>query len=149
MHAMRVAVLAINTQSRAVMGMNILIVGNLSALNEYVITTWSNAEVLAINQDPEGHSAVDLSSVVTTAPAVRNDVAGVVHNSFAQVQECGGEPDLQTWTYNTPDAGYLKNTKTNACLNVAQCKTAIIYDAYVSIGLAEHPTKSTLTVPRA
>lgn len=34
----------------SVLAFNILLVGNLSALNPYVLETWSNEEVIAVNQ---------------------------------------------------------------------------------------------------
>lgn len=42
------------------------------------------------------------------------------------MQECGGEPAAQVWTYNASGLGEIRNR--NQCLNVANCDKEIIYD---------------------
>jgi alpha-galactosidase len=43
------------------LGFNLLLTGNLTALNPFVIETWSNAEAIAINQDALGYPIIRLS----------------------------------------------------------------------------------------
>ena len=106
-----------------VLALNLLLTGNLSALNEYVIETWSNEEMLAINQDPLGIAGVKLPhDTVLTVP------------TGASLAECGGEPDLQQWEYNGPLPGFLHNNVSNTCLNVEDCQSGVIYDTCTTTG---------------
>eukprot|EP00038_Savillea_parva_P017955 m.21952 g.21952 ORF g.21952 m.21952 type:complete len:584 (-) comp3945_c0_seq1:96-1847(-) len=110
----------------SVLAFNILLVGNLSALNPYVLETWSNPEVIAVNQDPMALPAVDLSSHVSvSAPEY----------TAAKVQECGGEPDAQKWALGKPADGFLFNAANNVCLNVEACGKTVIYDGCVTTGV--------------
>ena len=52
----------------------------------------------------------------------------------AHVQECGGEPELQQWTFDQPMKGFVRNAKANVCLNVEGCKTDVIYDGCTTTG---------------
>lgn len=114
--------------SWAVLGMNILLVGNYSALPSYVMETWTNVEVLAINQDVAGLPAVDLSKIVAqqAVAAAANDTSP--EYEAAKVQECGGEPTLQQWDIGVVEPGYISNSASKQCLNVEGCGSSIIYD---------------------
>eukprot|EP00045_Choanoeca_perplexa_P013128 m.147065 g.147065 ORF g.147065 m.147065 type:complete len:541 (-) comp16248_c0_seq17:36-1658(-) len=131
-----------NDQHRAqfslysVLAANMLMTGNLSALNDYVIETWTNKDAIGINQDPAGYPAL----LMQTVPPHRNQT--LLKNVPATVAECGGEPDLQIWTLNEPMTGLLRNNKSSTCLNVADCKTSVIYDDCVtSKGTCSGPGK--------
>eukprot|EP01060_Flectonema_neradi_P019261 TRINITY_DN2630_c0_g1_i1.p1 TRINITY_DN2630_c0_g1~~TRINITY_DN2630_c0_g1_i1.p1 ORF type:complete len:575 (+),score=87.19 TRINITY_DN2630_c0_g1_i1:47-1726(+) len=107
-----------------VLALNILLTGNLSALNSYVIDTWSNEELLAINQDPLGIAGVKLPVQTSISSSLTK----------ASVAECGGEPDQQKWVLNWGLPGFIHNDVSNTCLNVADCKTDLIYDSCVTKG---------------
>ena len=116
--------------------MNILLVGNYTALPDYVMETWTNTEVLAVNQDIAGLPAVDLSKLVVQqqAPAPATPEKKVRSSDYedAKVQECGGEPTLQQWEIGSPEAGFISNNASKQCLNVEGCATSIIYDGCAS-----------------
>lgn len=104
------------------LAMNLLLVGNFSALNPFVMRTWSNPELLAINQDPLGTPARRLNSTVMTAQSASS-------YQSAKMSECGGEPELQQWKMSP--VGQLTNPASKSCLNVEGCKSSIIYDGCV------------------
>jgi hypothetical protein len=134
----------------SMLAMNILMVGNLSALDDYVLTTWSNPEVLAVNQDSLGRAAtiVDNHTELWRAPFVpapmppplanllrqQTEAAWTAGYVQAHVAECGGEPSLQQWVFNTPAPGFFSNPSTKTCLNVESCATTVIYDGCVTAG---------------
>ena len=50
-------------------------------------------------------------------------------SSRAQVAKCGGGPAaMQKWELGAPQAGFLYNSATHQCLNVAGCHTEVIFD---------------------
>mmetsp|Transcript_20067 Transcript_20067/g.52115 ORF Transcript_20067/g.52115 Transcript_20067/m.52115 type:complete len:576 (+) Transcript_20067:146-1873(+) len=119
----------------SVLAFNILLVGNLSALNPYVLGTWSNEEVIAVNQDPLALPAVDLGAHV--------EVLRGVHYTSATMQECGGEPMLQNWSFGQPAAQFLSNAAAKVCLNVEACGKTIIYDGCNTNGMTCGSTNTT------
>eukprot|EP00045_Choanoeca_perplexa_P013130 m.146956 g.146956 ORF g.146956 m.146956 type:complete len:543 (-) comp16248_c0_seq2:1596-3224(-) len=124
-----------NDQHRAqfslysVLAANMLMTGNLSALNDYVIETWTNKDAIGINQDPAGYPALLMQTVNASTPSP-------VTSSLvpASLTECGGEPELQTWNYNDPMVGFLHNLKQDSCLNAANCGSTVIYDGCSTTG---------------
>jgi len=108
-----------------VLAANLLITGNLSALDPYVLETWSNAEAIAVNQDPGGGTPVLLASDVH---------AELADHPPARVAECGGEPDAQIWQLGSVYSGFLSNAHTKTCLNVDDCGSKVIYDGCVTTG---------------
>lgn len=50
------------------------------------------------------------------------------------LQECGGEPGAQNWTFGAPAAAFLQNEQSSLCLNVDSCETLIIYDGCKTTG---------------
>lgn len=46
--------------------MNLLLTGNLTALDPYALETWTNEALIAINQDPLGLPAIRVDNVTTT-----------------------------------------------------------------------------------
>ncbi len=99
---------------------NMLLTGNLSAVDPWVLATWGNAEAVAINQDPVYAPYVQLP----IAPAAARGGEYVQ----ARVAECGGEPASQAWAWDSPAQGFLLNNASKQCLNVDGCQTEIIYD---------------------
>ena len=129
------------------LGFNLLLTGNLSALNPFVIETYSNAEAIAINQDALGYPIQRLDNNASLMRSScfffdRNgkciggsdaDTVDTQHehsSAYAQatLAECGGEPELQVWEFNTPATSFVYNAKTKQCLNVEGCRSILIYD---------------------
>lgn len=111
-----------------IMAANMLLTGNLSSLDPFAFETWSNAEAVAVNQDPGGAPFIVLP--MPPMPPVMSE-AGL---TFAQVAECGGEPAAQNWTRDAPLAGFLQNEASSQCLNVDNCGVSIIYDGCKTTG---------------
>lgn len=107
-----------------VLAANMLMTGNLSALDSYVLQTWGNAEAVAVNQDPAALPFTLLQQDNSTAAALCS--LGYIP---ASVAECGGEPAYQSWTYGAPAPQFFYNNASNQCLNVEGCGTTIIYDS--------------------
>ena len=77
-----------------------------------------------MNQDPAGHPFVELVTQTTqTMPAAHNHQGGAGNETAAatatatatayvqaHMAECGGEPDKQLWSFNTPLHGFISNT---------------------------------------
>lgn len=118
------------------LAMNILMTGNLSALNPYVIETWSNEEILAIQQDPLGQAGflLELFPGNATGAGKKDNNSNNLGYTPASVAECGGEPDLQQWEFNSPASQYLHNPASNLCLNVESCATNVIFDGCTTTG---------------
>lgn len=116
-----------------VLGFNLLLTGNLSALDPFVLETWGNAAMVAIDQDPAGHPP-RLVVNQTAAGAPDSIIASVEDYVQATFQECGGEPAAQRWVVE-PNR-FWRNDATRSCLNVRNCRTEIIYDACTSTGNA-------------
>lgn len=108
---------------------NLLTTGNLSALDPYVLATWSNPEAVSVNQDT-AHTFVLLP--LEAPPPAPTAVRGAF--TPARVAECGGEPAAQAWAFDVPAAAFLYNNASQSCLNVDACETAIIYDGCTTTG---------------
>ena len=48
--------------TRCILAANLLMTGNLSAIDPFAIETWSNPEAIAVNQDPAGYAAIPLGA---------------------------------------------------------------------------------------
>lgn len=109
------------------LAMNLLLVGNFSALNPFVMETWTNPEIIHINQDPLGQAAISLNVTIATNKETDTTAQGSGGTyQRATMAECGGEPALQQWVMS--DGGQLSCTSARVCLNVEGCKTSLIYD---------------------
>ena len=106
---------------------NMLLTGNLSALDPYVLETWGNAEAVAINQDTSNKFLqLPVEAAPSPPPAA---AAAAAPLPPARVAECGGEPGAQNWTFDAPSPGFLTNAANRVCLNVDDCGTQVIFDA--------------------
>jgi len=114
-----------------ILAANMVMTGNLSALPPFALETWSNAEAVAVNQDPAGLPFIVLPLAPAPSPPPPPPRAGFV---FARVAECGGEPALQEWTMDAPRPGFLHNAASSQCLNVDNCGSLIIYDGCTTTG---------------
>jgi hypothetical protein len=133
---------------------NMLTTGNLSSIDPYALQTWTNAEAVAINQDPAGNPFIILQPDNATSALAQRAAKNSVQRGFhtpeevrnwapapvaasdppAMVAECGGEPTLQNWVFNSPAQSYLFNNASNYCLNVFNCETPIIFDGCRTTG---------------
>jgi len=65
---------------------------------------------------------------------VGNGTSSSVHLQSPELQashmsECGGEPEGQAWHLDSPLKGYISNSGKTTCLSIADCKSAMFYDA--------------------
>jgi len=106
---------------------NMLMTGNMSAASPYVLSTWGNAEAVAVNQDEGYVPFVQLPHSVRLGESVYIQ---------AHMAECGGEPALQNWTFTQPGfpPSFVFNAASDQCLNVEACASTIIYDGCVTSG---------------
>ena len=115
--------------------MNLLLVGNFSALNPFVMETWSNPELLSINQNMLGVAAVKLNATTTNTPTTTTISAAA--DAAAHMAECGGEPANQQWAHDAKTGEISLQGKGKLCLNVDGCATKIIYDSCTKAGGAK------------
>ena len=120
-----------------VMGANMLMTGNLSALDPVVLETWGNPEAVGVNQDPLTKPYIQLtpanaSEFYGMEYANDNDKKLFATSTAAVVQECGGEPSEQSWAFDTPRTSFLYNAFTNSCLVAPTCKGALAFDVCVT-----------------
>lgn len=121
----------------AVLGLNLVLTGNLPRIHAQdpaTMATWSNAEVVAVNQDAEAWSAARPGKRLDAGPnlvpphtstAPMGTAEGHVQ---AHVAECGGEPSLQLWNLST-HGGTVYNPVTKTYLAMAGCSPKdLIYD---------------------
>jgi|EP01047_Picozoa_sp_COSAG01_P051902 hypothetical protein len=104
-----------------IMAFNLLLVGDFAKLNQLVMTTWTNENMIAIDQDIAGIAAIRIDGAKNQTP-VRASTGAQMY-----VAECGGEPANQKWTMNS--SGFIANAATGECLDVNSCQTWISYSA--------------------
>ena len=100
-------------------------VGDFAKLNPFVMSTWTNDRMLAINQDESGIAAVRIDGGKGLLSAVAEERAQAATGAQMAVAECGGEPANQKWTVGSD--GRISNPATKTCLDVATCQTWITY----------------------
>jgi hypothetical protein len=115
---------------------NMLLTGNLSALDPFVLATWGNAEAVAINQDT-AYTFVQLPLAAAAAAGGRAAALGL---QPARVAECGGEPAAQNWTFGAVAPEFLSNGRT--CVNAANCGTQLVFDGCTTSGRTCNPPGS-------
>ena len=76
-----------------IMAFNLLLVGDFAKLNPFVLGTWTNERMIAINQDILGIAAVRIDGGKNLVQ--EHEVSGLLGASQMKVAECGGEPDEQ------------------------------------------------------
>jgi alpha-galactosidase len=119
------------------LGFNLLMTGNLSALDPFVLETWGNPEMIRVNQDVAGHPPkVVMNGTTRTKSAGEADARGAPDYVQAHFEECGGEPNAQTWDVGTFADGFWRNAALELCLNVRDCASEIIYDSCTVTGPA-------------
>jgi hypothetical protein len=109
---------------------NMLMTGNLSALDPFVLATWGNPEAVAINQDT--------TNTFIQLP-FESEAVGAQDLTPARVAECGGEPAAQNWTFDAPAPGFLTNAANRVCLNAANCASNLVYDGCTTSGKTCNP----------
>jgi hypothetical protein len=115
-----------------VMAANLMMTGNLTRVDPFVLETWGSPAAIAINQDPLGlpFRVLPIHNS-TTAVSATPDARAVT------VTECGGEPTLQVWEWAAD--GLVRNTGGGSaavprCMNVKACKTTVIVDTCLETG---------------
>eukprot|EP01052_Picozoa_sp_SAG31_P024688 SAG31_NODE_2117_length_6412_cov_7.762712_5_plen_153_part_00 len=93
---------------------------------------WTNDWAIAINQDALGLGAIRVDGANASEPLVAEKEM-TVYNQM-KLEECGGEPADQKWTFDKPMAGFIFNPATKQCLNVEGCGSKVIYDACTTSG---------------
>ena len=135
------------------LGFNLLLTGNLSALDPLVLETWGNEELIAVNQDAAGRNPVRVdghgaacfhegcrrrggSAAAGAGAGNRSSGSHLGSGAYTQAvfAECGGEPTLQQWSRGEPMEGFWHNAATNMCLNVKGCGAEVIYDGCSTTG---------------
>ena len=104
-----------------ILNFNLLMTGNLSALDPFVLETWGNADLIAVNQDTHALPLL----VLNISTTLRSEESSYTQ---AHLEECGGEPEQQVWVRDSPMEGFWRNPHLNLCLNVKGCGSELIYD---------------------
>eukprot|EP00730_Choanoeca_flexa_P002655 TRINITY_DN11122_c0_g1_i1.p1 TRINITY_DN11122_c0_g1~~TRINITY_DN11122_c0_g1_i1.p1 ORF type:complete len:493 (+),score=81.50 TRINITY_DN11122_c0_g1_i1:160-1479(+) len=102
----------------AIMASPLLISGSVLRMSNYTLETYTNKQVIAVNQDSLGKQGIrvaggDLSATGSTTEQV-------------WLEPCSDSSSQQQWNNDTPSDGYWRNSATNRCLNVNDCGSAII-----------------------
>lgn len=121
------------------LAMNLLLTGNFSALEPSTLETWSNPEILAINQDPLGQAAVRLNGSITGyGSAASTSLYASDSQTYvrAVMAECGGEPAAQQWVFGSNGMISRDASFTGTCLNVKGCDSDVIYDGCTNASTA-------------
>jgi len=110
-------------------------VRNLSALQ---LETYSNAEVIAVNQDRKGRQGQRWAggSLSLNYMHAGAGVDGVIP---VTLQPCGvgadgNPPTSQQWAFNVTALGFLTNAGTQMCMNVDDCGSSLIAYSCVTEG---------------
>merc|ERR1719221_201092 len=105
-----------------ILSFNMLLTGNFSKLDDFVMATWSNDIAVGINQDAVRVPAMRIDNATDlTVGAVFSEESpvhrlGVGQNfAFMTVAECGGEQDEQEWIF---DSGALTNAGSKTCIGL-------------------------------
>ncbi|XP_065846502.1 probable alpha-galactosidase isoform X3 [Oscarella lobularis] len=109
----------------SVMASPLLISSNVRNLSLYALETYSNAEVIAVNQDPLGKQGMRLYG---------GSLSQNPNLPPAHLSKCNSSNKAHKWIWNTPKTGFVKNVASGKCLNVDNCGSDIIYYECVSTG---------------
>jgi hypothetical protein len=117
----------------------LLLSQNVRNMTQMNMQTYSNREVIAVNQDVKGRQGQrfagnDISLArtfgddgipVTAQPCMSNNAAGNVN----------GVPTSQQWQWNVTAPGFVTNTASGLCMNIDDCTSdVILYECVTSGG---------------
>jgi alpha-galactosidase len=110
----------------AVMSSPLLLSSNVRNMSAFTLETYSNKEVIAVNQDPIGRQGIRLFG---------SDLAPSNNNlPPAHVTACNSSSKSQQWEWNLLMSGLLSSDDPKWCLNVDNCGTNVIYFDCVTTG---------------
>ena len=94
-----------------------LIIGcDVTTMSAATLSTLTNAEVIAINQDPLG---VQGKRVAVASSLSSNGSSGVL---IANISASSFDPRRRQWTYNSED-GSIRSAHNGRCLSIDRCGT--------------------------
>jgi len=95
-----------------------LIIGcDVTKMSAATLSTLTNPEVIAVNQDPLG---VQGNKVVAASSKSSNASSGVVIGNCSSTVD----PRRQQWTYNSQD-GSIRSVFSGRCLSIERCNTGV------------------------
>lgn len=100
----------------------LIISGNLRNLTAYNYETYTNPEVIAVDQDP------------LTKQGIRLVGGDMYSTGQVKMVTCSTSDGNQQWTWNDPMSQFLSNSASKSCLNLSDCGEALIYYACVTSG---------------
>lgn len=103
----------------AVVAAPLLISGSITEMSNYTLATYSNADVIAVNQDPLGKAGSRIygSALNGGGPWGSNSPAGAT--------PCSGD-ESQQWEMDSPYDRYVQRPLDGSCLNVDNCGSDLI-----------------------
>jgi hypothetical protein len=97
-----------------------LIIGcDISNMSAATLSTLTNPEVIAVNQDPLGIQGKKVVLAASQSPTVSGGV--IIANCSSSV-----EPRRRQWTYNAQD-GSIRSVFNGRCLSIEHCRTTVSY----------------------
>jgi hypothetical protein len=96
----------------AIMAAPLLMSSNVRNLTDFQLETYSNDEVIAVDQDILGRPGQRL---------VGGALSGGSDTTPTTLQTCSPGSTAQQWAPNTPAAGYMQNIGSTLCLNTDDC----------------------------
>lgn len=101
----------------AIMAAPLLMSSNVRNLTAFQLETYSNVEVIAVDQDILGRPGQRL---------VGGDLSGGGSDTTpTTLQTCVDNSPAQQWSFNTPATGYMQNIGSTLCLNTDDCSPNI------------------------
>jgi hypothetical protein len=96
-----------------------LLIGcDVTKMSATTISTLTNPEVIAVNQDPLG---VQGTKIASSPAQSTNSSAGVIINNCSS-SEASLIPKRRQWAYNAQD-GSIRSVFNGRCLSIASCST--------------------------
>jgi len=106
----------------AIIASPLLISANIREMSAFTLETYSNTEVIAVDQDPLGKQGKRL-----VGGPLSPQISG------AHLTVCDGSK-AQQWTWNDPMVNFVHNKDAEFCLNIDNCGTGVIYYPCVTTG---------------
>jgi hypothetical protein len=100
---------------------NLLISQNVLAWSEYALETYSNAEAIAINQDPLGSPAFRIVGGDLSVPC---SAGGGGATASVVSATCDASDPMQQWTYNVQTSTISLRSNASWVLDAFECGTA-------------------------
>ncbi|XP_062508332.1 probable alpha-galactosidase [Corticium candelabrum] len=108
----------------AVMASPLLLSSNVRKISSFAVETYSNKDVIAVNQDPIGRQGIRLAGTDLSSQTLPP----------AHVAPCNSSSTSQLWVWDTDLIGMVFTGNEEKCLNVNNCGTDVIYYHCVKSG---------------